>query len=160
MTFNLAGGETLSQIDNQNIALLILSFIVLIIAFYYFKSYYKTNKKFVAFGIIITPLILFIGGAFYLTINFKTAKFDKAIWEQSKIKPDEIAKSLVRQNTLLGLTRNQVKAMLGQGSEEYGDVNSDRGSIIYPVKNSWTLSVIFQKDKVVEVQLRQPFLGV
>lgn len=160
MTFNLAGGETLSQIDNQNIALFVLSLIFLAIAFYFFKKYNKANKKFAAFGIIITPLFIVIAGIFYLTSNFKTTKFDKAIWTQSKIKPEGMAKSLVRQNTLSGLTRNQVKALLGQGSEEYGKENDDRGSILYLIKNGWTLSIIFHKDKVTEIQMRQPFLGV
>lgn len=160
MTFNLAGGKTLSQIDNQNIALIVLSLIILTIALYFFKKYYKTNKKLTAFGIIIIPLALVITGIFYLTLSFKTTQFDKAIWTQNKMKPEDMAKSLVRRNTLLGLTRNQVKALLGQGSEEYGNENDDRDSILYSVENGWTLSIIFHKDKVVETQMRQPFLGV
>jgi len=160
LTFNLAGGETLNQIDGQNVGLFILTIAVLAIAFYFCKKYYTTNKKFTAFGIIITPFFLFIFGIFYLTSSFKTTKFDKVIWTQNKFKPDDMAKSLVRHNTLIGLTRNQVKTMLGQGSEEYGNENNDRGSILYSVTNGWTLSIIFNKDKVVETQMRQPFLGV
>ncbi len=106
------------------------------------------------------PLILAFAGIFYLTSSFTTTKFDKAIWTQNKMKPGDMAKSLVRQKTLLGLTRNQVKGLLGQGSEEYGNENDDRGSILYSVENGWILSVIFHEGKVVETQMRQPFLGV
>lgn len=71
-----------------------------------------------------------------------------------------MAKSLVRQKSLLGLTKFQVKDLLGQGSEEYGNENDDRSSILYSVENGWTLTVIFHKGEVVETQMRQPFLGV
>jgi len=50
--------------------------------------------------------------------------------------------------------------MLGEGSEEYGNKNTDRGAIIYQVENSWTLSVFFQYDKVVDITLRLPYLGI
>ena len=160
MTFNLAGGETLSVFDNRNITLFVVSLIVLTIAFYFFKKYYKKNRKFTAFGIIIIPLTLVIAGTLYLTSSLKTTEFDKAIWTQNKVKPDDMAKTLVRQKSLLGLTRSQVKALLGQGSGEYGNENDARGSILYSVENGWTLSVIFHKDKVVETQMRQTFLGV
>jgi energy-coupling factor transporter transmembrane protein EcfT len=161
LTFDLGGGETLNQIDNQQIGQLFISILLLFVAFFYAKKYFKTEKKFAGLGIISLPLlIVFVLTFSIVSQSVLTTKFDKGIWEKSKWKPDDMAKSLVRQKSLIGFTRIQVKEMLGQGFEEYGDANSDRGSIIYLVNNGWTLSVIFQKDKVVETQLRQPMLGV
>ena len=119
------------------------------------------NKKYTAYGIVVFPLIVVLVATAYLfEHNFYHTKFDKTVWEQSNWKPEKMAKTLVKEKTLIGLTRTQVKEMLGEGSKEYGDANSDRGSILYSVKNDWTLVVLLQKDKVIETELRLPYLGV
>ena len=161
LTFNLGGGETLSQVENQNIAQLIISIFLLIIAVFSARRYIKNNRRYTAYGIIISPLILIVIATIYLfEHNVYHTKFDKTIWEQSEWKPESMAKTLVKEKVLIGMTRAQVKEMLGEGSKEYGNASSDRGSILYQVKNDWTLIVLFQKDKVVETELRLPYLGV
>ncbi len=161
LTFNLGGGETLDQIENLNIAILIISILLFAIAVIYARRYFKNNKKYTAIGITIIPIMVTITAAIYFfTQNLSHTKFNKAIWTQSEWKPDKMAKTLVKEKILIGLTRTQVKQMLGEGAEEYGDKNTDRGSIIYHVQNDWTFSVIFQYDKVVETQLRLPWLGI
>lgn len=160
-TFNLAGGETLNQVESQNITLLVISILLLTIAIIYARRYFKSNKKYTAFGVITFPLLLVIAGTIYLVEqNFYNTKFDKKIWTQSERKPEKMAKTLVKEKTLIGLTRTQVKEMLGEGVREYGNKNTDRGSIIYHVENDWTFSVFFQYDKVIETQLRLPSLGI
>lgn len=161
LTFNLAGGETLSQIENQNITQLIISIFLLFIAIIIARYYIKSNKKYAAIGMLVVPVVVVIAATIYLLgQNFYHADFDKIAWRQSKRKPERMAKTLVKENILIGLTRAQVKEMLSEGTEEYGDVNSERGSIVYLVQNDWTLIVLFQKDKVVETKLRLPYLGV
>lgn len=161
LTFNLGGGETLNQVENQNIAQLLISILLLTIAIIYLRRYIKNNKKYTAYGIVVFPLIVVLAATFYFFgHNFYYTKFDKTVWEQSKRKPEKMAKTLSKEKTLIGLTRAQVKGMLGEGSEEYGNTSSDRGSIIYLVNNDWTLIVLFQKDKVVETKLRLPYLGI
>lgn len=161
LTFNLAGGETLNQIENQNIVILFISILLSAIAIISARRYFKNNKKYTAFGIAIFPFMVTITAAIYLFAqNLSHTKFDQAIWTQSERKPDKMAKTLAKGKTLIGLTRTQVKQMLGEGVEEYGNKNTERGSIIYHVQNGWTFSVFFQYDKVVETQLRLPWLGV
>lgn len=95
-----------------------------------------------------------------MIISFSNTKFDQKIWVQGFRKPEGMAKTLARKKLLVGLTRKEVKEMLGPGSEEHGDDKTDRGSIYYIVENGWTFIVTFKFDKVVEVIMRQPYLGI
>jgi drug/metabolite transporter superfamily protein YnfA len=161
LTFSLAGGETLQQIESQTTALLIGTIIVAIIAIMIARQYIKTGRKFAAYGINVFPLTaLVIVGVLYFDSLHSHTQFDKTVWGQDKWKPLNMATTLVKEKKLIGLTRQEVKEMLGQGFEENGDANTDRGSILYLVKEDWTLTVYFQKDKVVDTELRLPFLGV
>jgi len=160
MIFNLGGGETLSQIENQNIAQLIISILLLTIAIYYAKRYFNRNIKYTAYGILVFPVIIFLATTIYFWGHNFYQKFDKTIWVQSKRKPERMAKTLVKGKTLIGLTGEQVKAILGEGSAEYGSITADRGTIEYLVENHWTLIIVFQNDKVAETRLRLPWLGI
>jgi|RhiMetdeSRZDD1v2_1073273.scaffolds.fasta_scaffold10967_10 ABC-type transport system involved in multi-copper enzyme maturation permease subunit len=161
LIFDLGGGETLSQVEHQNMAVWFLSVLLFAIAAIYARRYIRNNRKYTGIGIAIVPFMVTVTATVYLFgANFYHTKFDKATWAQSKPKPDKMAKTLVKEKTLIGLTRMQVKQMLGEGAEEYGDKNTDRGSIIYHVENNWTFSVIFRYDKVIDTQLRLPWLGI
>lgn len=161
LTFDLGGGETLSQIEDQNVAQLIISILLLTVAVIYALRYIKRNKRYTAYGIVIIPLAAVFAATFYFwKCNCYNTKFDKAIWIQAGWKPAKMAKTLVKEKALIGLTRAQIKHILGEGTEEYGDKNTDRGSIIHEVEEGWTLSIIFQYDKVVKPELRLPWLGI
>jgi hypothetical protein len=161
LTFDLGGGETLRQIENQRTALLIGTIIVAIIAAMTARNFLLTGRRFAAYGISVLPLVsLVIVGVFYFNNMNSHTKFDKTIWEQDKWKPLNMATTLVKEKKLIGMTRQKVKQMLGQGFEENGNTFNDRSSIKYLVKEDWTLTVYFQKDKVVETELRLPWLGV
>jgi hypothetical protein len=155
LTFNLAGGETLDEEEGQHIAYLIISILLVAIAIGFSRRYFKKNKAF-AYGIIVPPFLLFIAMiVFVFRDQSYTTNFDQHTWKQSTWKPEGMAKTLVKKNRLIGLTRQQVKAMLGDGSEEFG-INSDRGAIIYRIENNWMLSIIFQNDAVVETIMKRP----
>ena len=79
---------------------------------------------------------------------------------QSKQKPEKMAKTLVREKKLIGLTRTQVKDMLGEGLKEYGNTGTGYSRIEYWVSNNWTLTVLFQKDKVIESELMLPYYSL
>jgi len=160
LTFSLAGGDTLGAKESQDILQLVIALLILVCAILVANLYRQRNKKFTALGIILASLLVSILATVnYLGHNIYHTKFDKEIWTQSKWKPEKMSKTLVREKTLIGMTRMQVKEMLGEGSEESAD-ESKRGSISYLVENNWTLMVFFQNDKVVETKLRQPYLGV
>ena len=161
LTFDLGGGETLSEVKNQNLTVVFISMLLFVISLIYARRYYKNNKKYTAVGIAIFPLAMVIAATVYLfDQNFNQTAFDKTIWAQSVRKPQKMAKTLVKEKTLIGLTRAEVKLMLGAGAEEYGDKNTDRGSLIYYVEEEWTLSVFFRYDKVIETEMRLPWLGI
>ena len=159
LTFNLAGGETLNQVEGQNIMYLIFSGVLLGIAIMYAMPYIKKGNKFTGYGIMVTPFLLLIAITIYVVKEHSYIdKFDQVVWKQARWKPEGMAKALSQKKKLFGMSRAQIKEMLGEGSEEYGDINSDRGSIIYSVENDWTFSVLFQKDKVVNTEMRRPRL--
>src|SRR5690242_16554796 len=139
LTFDLGGGETLPQIENQRIALLIITIIVTIIAVMTARHFLKTSRKYTAYGISALPLIAFVMvGIFYFDNLNSYTKFDRTIWEQDQWKPLNMAATLVKEKKLIGLTWQQVKEMLGKGFKEHRDDNTDRGSISYLIKEDWT----------------------
>ena len=161
LTFNLAGGETLGQIESKNIVQLIITTLILIIAIFSARRYIKSSKKYSAYGIVAIPLLLFLATtAYYFDNNIYDTKFDKTVWKQSNPKPEKMAKTLVKENSLMGMTNAQIKEMLGDATEEYWNVSSESGSILYSVKNNWTLVIILKHNKVLETKLRLPYLGV
>src|SRR5882724_9755662 len=151
MTFNLAGGETLKQIETQRTEFLIFTIVLALFAGITAIQFLKSRKKFTAYGIsalaVLTVLIVTVYHFYSLNIH---ERFDKTVWEQSKWKPFNMSATLVKEYKLIGLTRKQIKDLLGQPAEEYGDKNSDRGSILYLVKDDWTMSIYIQMDKVVD----------
>jgi hypothetical protein len=160
-TFNLAGGETLEQIEGHRTALLIGAIILAIIAGMTARFFFKSGRKLAAYGISVLPLIALLAVAvFYFASLYSPSQFDKAVWEQEQWKPLDMATTLVKEKKLIGMARREVKEMLGPGFQEHGDANSDRGVILYLVKEDWTLTVLFQNDKVVSADLRLPILGV
>ena len=160
LTFDLGGGESLDEVESVQIAGLLISIILFALALAYGWRCIKKGKTSFAIGIILIPFATAIAMTVYVVREQSTARFDRSTWIKSKWKPDDMAKGLVKSQTLIGLSRTQVKQLLGNGSEEYGDDKSDRGSIIYSVQNNWTLSILFEKDKVTATEMRQPFLGI
>jgi len=154
-TFNLAGGETLNEVTAQYFLVLVISMFLLFAASVIAKRNFKKNKA-AAYGTIFLPSLLLIFSLFFLIKEYVfLPRFDEVVWKQSEFKPERMAKALVRNKKLIGLTRTEVKKMLGEGAEEYG-INSDRGSIIYNVENEWTLRILFQNEVVVETIMKQP----
>lgn len=157
-TFSIEGGQTLSQIENEHILQLYISILIFAIAVFIATLYLRTNKKYTALGLLVFPILFVLYTSVYLLKNnFNHTTFSKVIWMQSMYKPEKMAKTLVRDKKLIGLTRAQVKDMLGEGSEEYGDIGTGYSRIEYWVLNHWTLTVFFQKDKVIDSELRLPY---
>lgn len=159
--FSFGGGETLSEIEMEHILLLYISILIFAVALFVTIFYLRTGKKYTALGILVLPILLVFSSSNYLLENnFNHTDFSKTIWMQSKQKPEKMAKTLVREKKLIGLTRTQVKDMLGEGLKEYGNTGTGYSRIEYWVSNNWTLTVLFQKDKVIESELMLPYYSL
>ena len=156
LTFDLAGGETLNQIEGQDILYLVISVLFFTMAIILARPFFKKGKKSIAYGILVVPFLIVVSLTIYIVKeDFYKERFDSVTWKRTTRKPEGMAKTLVKKKKLIGLTRGQAKEMLGEGNEEYGDKTSDRGSIIYLVENDWTFMVLFKKDTVVETEMRR-----
>jgi hypothetical protein len=159
--FDLAGGETLRQIENQRTALLVITIALAIAIFPFIRKLMTTGRKSKAYGMSIVTIAALIGVGIYYTANLSYfTSFDKTVWQQSEWKPLDMAKTLVKEKKLTGLSRQEVKDMLGEGKEGHRDEATGKGSIKYMINHDWTLTIYFQKDSVVNAELRLPWLGV
>lgn len=159
-TFNLAGGETLETVESQDLAQLLLTLTIFTGAIIIGKSYRKKNRKSTGSGIIVAALLVAVLATMqFFTNHIYPTKFDREVWLQSKWKPDKMCKTLVKEKTLIGMTRIQVNQLLGEGTEESGN-DSEMGSISYLAEHNWTFIILFEKGKVVETKLRLPHLGI
>jgi outer membrane protein assembly factor BamE (lipoprotein component of BamABCDE complex) len=69
-----------------------------------------------------------------------------------------MAVTLVKRNTLSGLTKKQVLDLLGQPDNDYQDKSSVFSNISYRVKDEWTLTIYFKNDQFEEAGLRLPMM--
>lgn len=161
MTFNLGGGETLQELENHRTAMLIITLLLVLGAGWIARDFISNQKKYTAKGIrvmaLLCLLVVIANYVYNLTIP---TEFDKVKWEQPGSKPFHMAATLVKRDTMIGLTLQEAKKLLGPGSRESVDVNTGNGALQYFVNNDWTLSVLFLNGKVVETRLRLPYLCV
>ncbi|MGB0428940.1 MAG: hypothetical protein ACPGLV_00605 [Bacteroidia bacterium] len=156
MTFNLAGGETFQEIEIQRTALLVLAIIIAVLTALVSKRFIRTRRMYTAIGTGILPLVTFIAVTVYYLNNYNYhTNFDQTTWQHKKLKPFDMATTLAKDNELIGMTRTEVKTLLGKGFEKGNDnVNPNKGFITYLVEQDWTLTIFFENDVAVEVKLK------
>lgn len=160
LTFDFGGGETLSAIDFLTVCYVVIALLILFGSFHFANKYKQKQQLSTALGVILVPLAVFVVVSSYMLFSFRNTPFNQKTWQETRQKPEDMAKTLVRKKILIGLNTREIETILGQGSATYGDKATDRGSIIYDVENTWTLVVLFEYDKVVEVKMSLPYLGV
>lgn len=154
----LAGGETLEEIESRNMGVFLTSLAVLAISYMYSRKFQKGNKSGTIGTILIPSICFLVASCWFVHENYGHTKFDKATWEQSSIKPEGMTISLVRDKRLLGLSRQEVSALLGDYGKRIN--NADSGCMTYSIANGWSLSVRFTDEKVSEIVLRQRWLSI
>lgn len=104
ITFDLGGGETLQELEDHRTAMLIITLLLVLGAGWIARDFISNQKRFVAHGIRIMALLCLLvvtaNYAYNLTIP---TEFNKAKWEQSGYKPFNMAATLVKRHTLIGL---------------------------------------------------------
>ena len=161
LTFNLGGGETIRQIEDQNSIFLIMTVLQAIVIALAIRGLLTKRQAHKACGVGAMSLIIFICAMVYYIDNFiPHNSFETVLWMKSQQKPLGMAATLVEKEKLVGLTRQEIEKLLGKGDEHSGDSNTERGSISYFIENNWTMTVYFEKDRVVSSELRLPWLSV
>jgi len=114
LTFYLAGGESLQEIENQRTILLLLSMLGCGLTVLECRRFIKIGKKYAAIGIGILPfgVLILVSVYYFANYNYHT-NFDKKTWQQEKCKPFDMAVTLVKDNELIGITRDQLIELLG-----------------------------------------------
>lgn len=151
-TFSFAG-ETLTEKENRESFFFYTTIFVITVSIYIFYRFYKSNRKFAAFGIVI-PILFAIYSAgltgkdyFNNLNNYQT--FDQTIWVNSKFKPFKMAKNLVNSKVLLGMTRQQIINKLGNTNDSL--TNEKNELLRYWTDNgTWQLKIIFKNNIVSE----------
>jgi hypothetical protein len=160
LTFDLGGGKTLGELEAQRALMLSITLLLILVAGSVARDFIKGKKRFVALGIRVMALlcIIVVAGNYIYNLTIPTT-FNKTKWEQSDYKPYHMAATLVKRDTLIGLTKQQVKDLLGQGlNRDYESAGA--GYQEYLVEDTWKLTLYFEKDKLVRTELRLPWLGV
>lgn len=149
------GGQTLTEKENGDAGVFFLALLVVSITTYAVIRRFKTNRKFSATGICI-PLVF---GLYFFILTAQTylsdlsyrEPFDKTIWSAQEAKPFNMAKTLVKRNTLIGQSQQEIIKQLGTPIES-GEENK-RTLFKYATDNGWEMRIYFKNDKVVETYL-------
>jgi energy-coupling factor transporter transmembrane protein EcfT len=161
-TFSFAG-ETLSEKENRESFFFYTSIFIIVLTLYVVYRRLKTNRKFSVVGIAIPLLfafyILFVTGQVYFgNLNYRQ-KFDQAKWKQSESKPFKMAKTMTKDNVLIGQTKQQVLDKLGITKDTLKNDKVDY--LKYWTDNgTWELRLYFKNDKVVDAYLYEEGLGI
>ena len=120
----------------------------------------KIKRKSSALGIGIASLV-----SLYFTITlgatcfdnwFNYQDFDQKVWHQSKYKSFEMAKTIVKDHLLLGLTKEQVVDKIGNAEGFLGDPNNNL--LEMRTDESWHLRVEFKDNVAINAYLWKPQL--
>ena len=155
MTFSLAG-EKLTEKESRESFMFFISLFTAVATGYIIYKLIKQNKKFSAIGIAIPFLFaLYVSlstGLVYLdNLNYRQ-KFDRTKWVESEYKPFKMAKTIVKDKTLVGLTKRQVIEKLGATNNALKNDKVDY--LKYSTdKSTWELCLYFKGDKVIDVYL-------
>ena len=156
MTFSLSS-QTLTERENE-IALYFYCVLlgIILISFIAFRQF-KLKRKPLSFGLAISTIpvivILFkIGIIYFGQLNYYQP-FDKTKWTNNELKPFNMAKTLAKKKTLIGLDRKEVISKLGYFKET---ARLDGQTLIYYAEKYWQFCIDLKKDTVIKVYLYYP----
>ncbi|MDA3614844.1 hypothetical protein [Polluticaenibacter yanchengensis] len=160
-TFNLAGGESIEQIKNSTYIQLLLSLIIFLFALFFTFRLLKKEQKTKAIGVIIIPGLLFLYmSAFVIEYEIEFQKFNREVWMNSRFKPLGMSKTLYFDNSLIGLSKNDIISILGHPSSEFSSIENPKSYIDFMIDGNWTLTIYFLNDIAISQSLRQQYLGI
>ncbi len=161
-TFSLAG-QSLTEKENRDLFCFVSLLLIASTTLYIVILRVRNHKPFSGAGISV-PLLFAIYGLIRLGIvNFENAdyilRFEKMTWLEDGSKPFNMATTMAKKNLLIGKTRSQIIATLGEGESDFRD--NGKGYIFYSTdKASWELRILFSDDKVKEAFLYEEGLSL
>ena len=116
----------------------------------------KQQKKFFSIGIGLPSLIgvflMLKFGLLYFNKSNYYETFDKNVWNKSKIKQIKMARVIVKDSVLIGLTKEEVFKMLGE--EQVSSNNDSTEYLRYWTENNvCALGIVFINGKVKHANL-------
>jgi uncharacterized membrane protein YuzA (DUF378 family) len=151
--------ETLEEKERMDAIYFFTSLSLLIGTILFMIRQFKSNRRFVSIGVAVAlvPLLyVFIGvTSMYCNDLFYYQPFDKAVWANAK--PFNMAKTLYKQNALVGQSRKAVIEKLGYEKETK---RGDRTNLDFAIGNNWIFTIDIKNDTVIATQLHEPFFDL
>ena len=150
--FSLAGDTLESKEERDGVCFFYCLFLLVIVIFLVYK-FLKSGFKFVSIGVAAASVILLyalvqLGIAYGKDLFYHTA-FNKEKW--AKEKPFNMAKTLLKGNSLIGSSKKAVIEKLGVDTALlFHDLDA---SLDYRTDNGWLFRISFKNNVVTEVDL-------
>jgi hypothetical protein len=153
--------DTLEEKERMDAIYFFTSLFLLIGTVLFMIRQFRSNRRFVSLGVAVglAPLLyVFVGvTSMYYDDLFYYQPFDKAVWANTKVKPFNMAKTLYKQNALVGQSRNAVVEKLGYEKETR---RGNRTNLDFATGNNWIFTIDIKNDTVIATQLHEPFLDL
>lgn len=156
MTFTLSS-QTLTERENEITLYFYCVFAgIILISLIAFKQF-KLKRKYLSLGLAISTIpaiviLIKIGIIYFGQLNYHQS-FDKSKWTKNELKPFNMAKTLAKEKTLIGLDRKEVINKLGY-FKETARLNGQ--TLIYYTEKYWQFCVDLKTDTVIKTYLYDP----
>lgn len=160
-TFSFAS-ETLQEKENRDALFFFVALIVVLATIIIIVRLIKAGLKYSAYGMVLPILIGFYVsfklGEIYVGNLSNVESFSRHKWVQEENKPFKMARTLVVNDELIGLTQQNLVQKLGMGKETLRRDNSVL--LEYDTDRNWTLRVEVINGIVVNAVLWQEGLDL
>jgi|JI10StandDraft_1071094.scaffolds.fasta_scaffold1310476_1 hypothetical protein len=148
--------QTFQEIERKETIAFYFVLLLLILAVIIIVKQYKLGRKSLSFGVSFSSLLLVyalfrLGSIYFPDIVFEKP-FNKEEWNKSKLKPFAMAKTVFKQNKLVGLHRKEIIQKLGYDEETAWN---EGNTLLYSVENGWVLLIDLKKDTAVRMEFRE-----
>ena len=157
-SFSLSG-ESLQKKENTEAFVFFAVLTITLITAYIIFRRWRTNRKASAAGIGMIMLFgiyasIMSGIQYVSNLNYHVA-LDQQTWKNADFKPFNMARTLLKDDQLIGLTKQQLIDKLGIGNLGNRDGNGNLFTYITDTDN-WQLKVWIKNDIVTETTMWRP----
>ncbi|MDG1822891.1 MAG: hypothetical protein P8H25_05920 [Flavobacteriaceae bacterium] len=161
---------TLEELETTNAIYFFLFVVIAVIGFKIIQYSFRKKSAHIALGIAIGSLVLLIplydsGKEYLKQLTFgNKMPFDRKTWDSDIKKPYKMAVTLVKDKTLIGLSKKEVHALLGEGYYSF----ESKDTLSFPVDHKtsmdrsklWKLDVFIKNNKCTNVEMYYPVIDM